>query len=72
MPEELPKGLPPKRAVDHKIELILGTRPLAKAPYRMSPKELEELRKQLQDLLDSGKVQPSKAPFGAPVLFQEK
>ncbi|GAV76794.1 gag-asp_proteas domain-containing protein [Cephalotus follicularis] len=41
---ELPDGLPPRCGVDHKIELIPGSRAPAKALYRMSPKELEELR----------------------------
>ena len=41
-------------------------------PYRMAPPELEELRRQLKELLDSGFIQPSKAPYGAPVLFQKK
>ncbi|KAK9090981.1 hypothetical protein Sjap_024158 [Stephania japonica] len=72
MPAELPKQLPPKREIDHEIELIPGSKPPAQAPYRMAPKELEELRKQLQELLDAGFIQPSKAPYGAPVLFQRK
>ncbi|XP_024047948.1 uncharacterized protein LOC112101512 [Citrus clementina] len=38
----------------------------------MAPPELEELRRQLKDLLDAGYIRPSKAPFGAPVLFQKK
>ena len=41
-------------------------------PYRMAPLKLEELRKQLKELLDTGFIRPSKAPFGAPVLFQRK
>ncbi|KAL9259804.1 RNA-directed DNA polymerase-like protein [Drosera capensis] len=72
MPKELLKKLPPRREVDHKIELEPGTRPPAKAPYRMASTELEELRKQLKELLDAGFIQPSKAPYGAPVLFQRK
>ncbi len=69
MPTELPKELPPRRPVDHQIELMPGAVPLAKAPYRMAPLELAELRKQLDELLEAGLIQPSKAPFGAPVLF---
>ncbi|KAL0368286.1 UNVERIFIED_CONTAM: Transposon Tf2-12 polyprotein [Sesamum calycinum] len=42
------------------------------APYRMAPAELAELRKQLDGLLEAGLVQPSKAPYGSPVLFQRK
>lgn len=72
MPPELPKKLPPRRAIDQKIDLIPGSRPPAQAPYRMAPPELAELRKQLGELLDAGYVQPSKAPYGAPVLFQKK
>ncbi|KAL0303327.1 UNVERIFIED_CONTAM: hypothetical protein Sradi_6200800 [Sesamum radiatum] len=45
MPDELPQKLLPKRAVNHKIELVPSTKPLAKAPYRMSQPELVELRK---------------------------
>ncbi|KAJ4717218.1 Retrotransposon protein, putative, Ty3-gypsy subclass [Melia azedarach] len=72
MPEELPKRLPPRREVDHRIELEPGTKPPAMSPYRHAPPELQELKKQLQELLDAGYVRPSKAPFGAPVLFQKK
>ncbi|KAL2898903.1 Transposon Ty3-I Gag-Pol polyprotein [Bienertia sinuspersici] len=72
MPEELPKKLPPRRAVDHAIELEPGARPPAKAPYRMGPSELAGLRKQLDGLIEAGFVRPSKAPYGAPVLFQRK
>ncbi|XP_044481390.1 uncharacterized protein LOC123207965 [Mangifera indica] len=66
MPAALPKTLPPKRRIDHKIELEPGARPPARAPYRMGPMELEELRKQLDELLEAGFIQPSKAPYGAP------
>ncbi|RVW34437.1 RNA-directed DNA polymerase-like [Vitis vinifera] len=72
MPPELPKRLPPRREEDHKIELELGAKPPAMGPYRMAPPELEELRRQLKELLDAGFIQPSKAPYGAPVLFQKK
>ena len=52
MPPELPKKLPPRRDIDHKIELLPGTFAPAQSPYRMAPKELVELRKQLNELLD--------------------
>lgn len=72
MPSLLPKQLPPQRKVDHCIELVPGAKPPAMASYRMSPLELEELRRQLKEMLDAGYIQPSKAPYGAPVLFQKK
>ncbi|KAL2240220.1 UNVERIFIED_CONTAM: RNA-directed DNA polymerase [Sesamum indicum] len=72
MPDELPRKLPPKRAVDHEIELVPGTKPPARAPYRMSQPELVELRKQLRVMLESGIIKPAKSPYGAPILFQKK
>jgi hypothetical protein len=54
------------------IELMPGARPVAKSPYRMSSKELDELKKQLKKLLKQGFVRPSASPWGSPVLFAEK
>ena len=54
------------------IELVPGTAPISKAPYRMAPVELKELKEQLQDLLDKGFIKPSVSPWGAPVLFVKK
>ena len=67
MPEQLPKELPPRRGVDHAIELVPGEKPPARAPYRMAIPELNELRKQLTELLEAGFIRPSKAPFGAQI-----
>ena len=53
--EELP-GLPTKREVDLSIEVLHGTTPLSRTPYRMAPTELKELKTQLQELLDKGFV----------------
>jgi hypothetical protein len=72
MPDELPKDLPPKRRVDHAIEVMPGVAPPAKAPYRMSHEELKKLKVQLEELLTKGYIKPSKSPYGAPVLFVHK
>jgi len=72
MPEELPNELPPKRQVNHVIEVILGVAPPAKAPHRMSHEELKELKVQLEELLAKGYIKPSKSPYGAPLLFVHK
>ena len=69
--EELP-GLPPEREVDLSIEILQVTTPISKAPYRMAPTELKELKTQLQELWDKGFVLPSVSPWGAPVLFVKK
>ena len=70
-PDELP-GLPPQRVVDFGIELHPGTSPISMTPHRMAPVELQELRVQLQELLDKGFIRPSTSPWGAPVLFAKK
>ena len=41
-------------------------------PHRMAPIELQELRVQLQELLDKGFIRPSTSPWGALVLFAKK
>ena len=69
--DELP-GLPPQRVVDFGIELHPGTSPISMTPHRMAPVELQELRVQLQELLDKGFIRPSTSPWGAPVLFAKK
>ena len=70
-PEELP-GVPPEREVDLSIEVVKGTTPISRAPYRMALTELKELKTQLHELLDKGFIQPSVSPWGAPVLFVKK
>ncbi|GKB97641.1 putative reverse transcriptase domain-containing protein [Tanacetum coccineum] len=60
------------RPVDFTIDLIPGAQPISKAPYRMAPVELKELKDQLQELLERGFIRPSVSPWGAPVLFVKK
>ena len=71
-PAELPPGLPPKRDVDHTIELEAGAKAPVNRMYKMSFTELDELKKQLAELVNAGYVEPSKSPYGAPVLFVHK
>jgi hypothetical protein len=70
-PEELP-GMPPDWDIEFVIELIPETTPIAQRPYRMNPQELEELKKQLADMLSKGLIRPSASPWGSPVLFVDK
>jgi hypothetical protein len=67
-PEELP-GMPPDREVEFVIDLLPGTAPISKRPYRMSVEELKELKKQLTELQEVGYIRQSSSPWGAPVLF---
>ena len=70
-PDELP-GLPPQRVVDFGIKLHPGTSPISMTPHRMTLVELQELKVQLQELLDKGFIRPSTSPWGTPVLFAKK
>jgi len=70
-PEELP-GMPPNRDIEFVIDLVPGTSPIAKRPYRMAASELSELKKQLEELQQIGFIRPSSSPWGAPVLFVKK
>ena len=65
-------GMPPDRDIEFVIELQPGTTPISKRPYRMPPKELVELKIQLQELLDKGFIRPSASPWGCPALFVKK
>jgi deoxyuridine 5'-triphosphate nucleotidohydrolase len=71
-PEHLPKELPPTRSVDHRIELLPGTTPIYKAPYRLAQTELDEMKKQIEEYLEQGWIKPSTSPYGAPVIFVKK
>lgn len=57
---ELP-GLPPERDVEHVIDTG-DAKPINKPPFKMSPRELDELRSQLKELLDLGLIRPSSSP----------
>ena len=70
-PDELP-GLPPHRDVDFGIELHPGTTTISMTPHRMAPVELQELRVQLQGLLDKGFIRPSTSPWGTSILVAKK
>ncbi|GKA61076.1 putative reverse transcriptase domain-containing protein, partial [Tanacetum coccineum] len=70
-PEDLP-GLPPARQVEFQIDLVPGAAPVARAPYRLAPAEMQELSTQLQELSDRGFIRPNSSPWGAPVLFVKK
>ncbi|GJY07301.1 reverse transcriptase domain-containing protein [Tanacetum coccineum] len=65
-PEDLP-GLPPTRQVEFQIDLVLGAAPVARAPYRLAPSELQELSTQLQELSEKGFIRPSSSPWKSSV-----
>nr|GEU99020.1 hypothetical protein [Tanacetum cinerariifolium] len=62
--EDFP-GLLSTRQVEFQIDLVPGTEPVARAPYRLAELELHELS-------DKGFIRPSSSPWGAPILFDKK
>ena len=60
-PDEL-SGMPPDRDIKFIIELLTGTAPIAKRPYRMGVNELEEFKKQIKELQDKWFIRPSSSP----------
>ena len=56
----------------HPVRLEPGHKPPFQRPYRLSPAEVAEARKQIQEYLDKGLVEPAASPYGAPILFVQK
>jgi hypothetical protein len=70
-PEDLP-GMLPDRDVEFIIKLQPGMTPISRRPYKMTPKELAELKVQLNGLLGKGYIHPSSSPWGCLALFMKK
>jgi hypothetical protein len=65
-------GMPPDQDVEFIIELQPDTAPISRRPYKMTPKELAELKVQLNELLDKRYIRLSSSPWGCPALFVKK
>jgi hypothetical protein len=67
--DDLPNSLPPIRSISHHIDLIPGASLPSKATYKLTPQENEEVRKQVQDLLDKGLVREILSPCAVPIVL---
>ena len=68
----MPADLPPKRATNEVIPTTSNQDPVYRPAFRLSPREKEELHRQVIELVSTGRVRPSTSPYGAPVLFVQK
>ena len=70
---QAPQGLPPlRKGHDHRIVVKEDAQPPYKNPFRLAAVEMEELDRQLRELMAKGHIRPSSSPFGAPTLFAGK
>ena len=60
-PDEL-SDMPTERDVEFTIDLVSGTKPIAKNAYRLAAPELAELKKQLEELQQKGFIRPATSP----------
>ena len=69
----LPDSLPPHRPGDGPIAPTLpGTEPMSRSPFKLSPAENLEIKRQLEEYINKGFLQPTNSPWGAPVFLVRK
>jgi len=71
-PEKVPPGLPPKRGIEHHIDLVPGAPLPNRAPYHTNPEETKEIHRQVQELINKGYVKESLSPCVVPVPLVPK
>ncbi|GJZ01305.1 gag-pol polyprotein [Tanacetum coccineum] len=71
-PTEIPSGLPPLRTIQHKIDFIPGSILPNKPAYRSNPQQTEEMRKQVDELLQKGLIRESLSPCAVPTILVPK
>jgi len=70
--DEIPAGLPPKRDIQHHIDIFPGAVLPNKPAYRMNPKDTGEIQRQVEELVSKGLVQESLSPCAVTALLVPK
>ncbi|CAN4091680.1 unnamed protein product [Withania somnifera] len=71
-PDEIPKGLPPLRGIEHQINFVPGSQIPNRPAYRSNPEEIKELKRQVEELLEKGLIEESLSPCTIPVILVPK
>jgi hypothetical protein len=71
-PDEVPPGLPPKRGIEHQIDLVPDASLPNHAAYRTNPEETKEIQQQVEELIKKGYAQESLSPCVVHVLLVPK
>jgi hypothetical protein len=64
--------LPPKRNIEHIIELKADSTPVNIKPYRYPHHHKTKVQRLIQDLLECGVITTSKSSYAAPVILVRK
>jgi hypothetical protein len=64
--------LPPQRDYDHEIPLLPSIKPQNVRPYRVPHKQMDEVHRLIQAMLQDSLIRPSKSPYSSPAILVRK
>ncbi|XP_022158198.1 uncharacterized protein LOC111024735 [Momordica charantia] len=70
--EDIPKGLPSIRGIEHQIDFIPGDTIPNRPAYRANPTETKEIQRQVEELMEKGYVRESLSPCSVPIILVPK
>lgn len=69
---ETPKGLPPKREIDHRLLTLPDQKPINVRLYKYGHIQKEEIEKLVAEMIQVGVIRPSHSPYSSPVILVKK